>query len=130
MLPCRNDLQNARTIAESYAISKPNAVESIERVVSNLNMTGVPIAMAQSSMDMDCVQSTSESPMAPVALQFPKTRKLSFERSEPRKCVYSSQCLLLVFSSSLFLSFLLLFCCNLHFFLNLLIFVMQVCSVS
>ncbi|XP_059589931.1 polycomb group protein EMBRYONIC FLOWER 2 isoform X5 [Vitis vinifera] len=83
-LPCQKDLQNARPVAESYAIGKPSAVECIERVASNLNETGVPIAMAQSSVDMECVQSISGSPTPPAVLQFPKTRKLSFERSEPR----------------------------------------------
>lgn len=83
-LPCQKDLQNARPVAESYAIGKPSAVECIEHVASNLNETGVPIAMAQSSVDMECVQSISGSPTPPAVLQFPKTRKLSFERSEPR----------------------------------------------
>ncbi|RVX15444.1 hypothetical protein CK203_009224 [Vitis vinifera] len=71
-LPCQKDLQNARPVAESYAIGKPSAVECIERVASNLNETGVPIAMAQSSVDMECVQSISGSPTPPAVLQFPK----------------------------------------------------------
>lgn len=88
-LPCQKDFQNGRPIVESYAIGKPSAIECIERVASSLNVTGVPIAMAQSSVDIECVQSISGSPTPPVALQFPKTKKLSSERLEPRKYVHS-----------------------------------------
>ena len=70
-------------------MDKPSAVECIEHVASNLNVTGVPIAMAQSSVDMECVQSIPGSPTPPVVLQFQKTKKLSSDRSEPRKYVYS-----------------------------------------
>lgn len=51
---------------------------------------GVSGALPLSNAD-GCVQSTSGNNLAPPALlQFAKTRKLSVERSDPRKCVFLS----------------------------------------
>ncbi|OWM79428.1 hypothetical protein CDL15_Pgr022840 [Punica granatum] len=48
-------------------------------------MSGVASATGQSYADTECVQSVFANNLAPSAmLQFAKTRKLSFERSEPR----------------------------------------------
>ncbi|KAK4787664.1 hypothetical protein SAY86_011497 [Trapa natans] len=49
--------------------------------------SGVASATGQSYADTDCVQSVFGYPEHLAMLQFAKTRKLSFERSEPRKCV-------------------------------------------
>ena len=54
---------------------------------------GVSGALPPSNADHGCVQSTSGNNLAPPALlQFAKTRKLSVERSDPRKCVFSLPC--------------------------------------
>ncbi|CAL5364104.1 unnamed protein product [Camellia sinensis] len=60
--------------------------ECVERDTSSPNATGVSTATAHSYADPECVQSVPGSNLAPPAmLQFAKTRKLSVERSDPRK---------------------------------------------
>lgn len=55
---------------------------------SSPNATGVSSATGHSYPDADCMQSLPGSSVAPPAmLQFAKTRKLSVERSDPRKYV-------------------------------------------
>lgn len=55
---------------------------------SSPNATGVSSATGHSYPDPDCMQSLPGSSLAPPAmLQFAKTRKLSVERSDPRKYV-------------------------------------------
>ncbi|GMN57798.1 hypothetical protein TIFTF001_026899 [Ficus carica] len=54
-------------------------------------ISGVSDALPLSNADHGCVQSTSGNNLAPpTLLQFAKTRKLSVERSDPRKCVFLS----------------------------------------
>ena len=66
-------------------------VECVEHDTSSPNVTGVSSATAHSYADQECVQSLPGSSLAPPAmLQFAKTRKLSVERSDPRKYVYQS----------------------------------------
>ncbi|KAF7149084.1 hypothetical protein RHSIM_Rhsim03G0160600 [Rhododendron simsii] len=60
--------------------------EYLERDTSSPNATGVSSATAHSYADPECVQSLPGSNLGPPAmLQFAKTRKLSVERSDPRK---------------------------------------------
>ncbi|THF98865.1 hypothetical protein TEA_009832 [Camellia sinensis var. sinensis] len=67
--------------------------ECAERDTSSPNATGVSTASAQSFADPECVQSVSGSHLAPpTMLQFAKTRKLSIERSDPRKSVTELYC--------------------------------------
>lgn len=62
--------------------------EYVERDTSSPNATGVSSATGHSYADPECVQSLPGSNLAPPAmLQFAKTRKLSIERSDPRKYV-------------------------------------------
>lgn len=62
--------------------------EYLERDTSSPNATGVSSATAHSYADPECVQSLPGSNLGPPAmLQFAKTRKLSVERSDPRKYV-------------------------------------------
>lgn len=62
-----------------------NGADCIEGVASSFNGPGVPIAMAQSSMDPECVKSLSGSDaVAPAMLHVVKSRKLSTERSDTR----------------------------------------------
>lgn len=58
----------------------PSSMECIERVGSSSNVPGITIAMAQSSLDLDCAKLLSGSDPAPPT----KTRK-TVERSDPRK---------------------------------------------
>ncbi|KAH9777031.1 polycomb group protein VERNALIZATION 2 [Citrus sinensis] len=62
-----------------------NGADCIEGVASSFNGPDVPIAMAQSSMDPECVKSLSGTDaVAPAMLHVVKSRKLSTERSDPR----------------------------------------------
>ncbi|XP_043706488.1 polycomb group protein EMF2B-like isoform X1 [Telopea speciosissima] len=80
-----NTLQNENHKAESNGPESLCAADSIERVASSPNITGVSIATAQSSVGPECVQTVSGSSHAPSAcLQFAKTRKLSVERADPK----------------------------------------------
>lgn len=82
-----NILQNAR-IGE---------VECVQHVPSSFNVAGVSGAAGQSYSDSERVQSVSGNNLGPPALlQFAKTRKLSMERSDPRK--YVLVCFLCSFS--------------------------------
>ncbi|KAK2652353.1 hypothetical protein Ddye_012209 [Dipteronia dyeriana] len=70
----------------------PNAstgiAECVQPVPSSFNVGGVSSAAAQSCTDPECLQSVAGNNLAPPAmLQFVKTRKLSIERSDPRKYV-------------------------------------------
>lgn len=57
-------------------------------VTSSFNVAGVSSGIPHSYTDPGCVQSLSANNLAPPAmLQFAKTRKLSIERSDPRKYV-------------------------------------------
>lgn len=62
----------------------PGAAGCIERVASSSNVPGVSIAMAQSSVDPECVKIVSASDLSVSA----KVKKLSVERSDPRKYVH------------------------------------------
>jgi hypothetical protein len=71
-----NDLQNASV----------GAAECIKLVSSIFNVAGISSATPQSYADPDCVQSIPGNNLAPsTMLAFAKTRKLSIERSDPRK---------------------------------------------
>ncbi|KAK9275790.1 hypothetical protein L1049_023059 [Liquidambar formosana] len=81
----KKDLQNGRNGVENCDPDSPSGTDSIERVASSFNITGVSIAIAQSSVDPECVQSVSgRDPTPPTMPQCAKTRKLSLERSDPR----------------------------------------------
>ncbi|KAK9120944.1 hypothetical protein Syun_018561 [Stephania yunnanensis] len=83
-----NILENARREGESNGFDSSSVAEFLERVASSTNMTGVSTATAQSSAGPECVQNVSGNNLAPPSmLQFAKTRKLSIERSDPRKYV-------------------------------------------
>lgn len=59
---------------------------SVQYVTSSYYIAGVSSALLQSYADPGCVQSAPGNSLAPPAmLQFAKTRKLSVERSDPRK---------------------------------------------
>lgn len=63
----------------------------LQFVSSSFNVAGVSSSIPQSCADPGCVQSISGNNFAPPAmLLFAKTRKLSVERSDPRKYVYLS----------------------------------------
>jgi len=71
---------------------------------SAFDVAGVSSATPQSYADPDCVQSISGSNLAPsTMLAFAKTRKLSIERSDPRKYVFQSSLssMLSIFSKGL-----------------------------
>ena len=77
LVPGGNILQNARI----------GAVECTQHLPSSFNVAGVSGA-GQSYSDSERVQSVSGNNLAPPALlQFAKTRKISMERSDPRKYV-------------------------------------------
>lgn len=76
-------MSNGR-VGGNYGPDYPGATGCIERVASSSNVPGVSIAMAQSSGDPECVKSLFGSdPTVPA-----KARKLSVERSDPRKYVH------------------------------------------
>ncbi|XVF08531.1 hypothetical protein REPUB_Repub07fG0010800 [Reevesia pubescens] len=73
-----NVLQNARI----------GAVECAQHLPSSFNVAGVSGAAGRSYSDSERVQSASGNNLTPPALlQFAKTRKISMERSDPRKYV-------------------------------------------
>lgn len=60
--------------------------ECAQSVTPSYNVVGISGAAEQSYADPDCLQSVSGNNLAPTAmLQFAKTRKLSIERTDPRK---------------------------------------------
>lgn len=66
-----------------------NVADCIERVASSFTGPGVPICMAQSSVDPECVKSLSGSDaVVPAMLHVVKSRKLTTERSDPKKYVF------------------------------------------
>lgn len=73
-----NDFRNASV----------GVAECAQSVTPSFNVVGVSGAAAQSYADPECLQSVSGNNLAPPALlQFAKTRKLSIERTDPRKYV-------------------------------------------
>ena len=84
--PSEKRLQNGRDVTKNHGF---DTEECIERVASSFNVPGVSIAMAQSSVDPECVKSVAGSDAAVPALQhIVKSRKLTMERSDPRKYVH------------------------------------------
>ncbi|KAH7514237.1 hypothetical protein FEM48_Zijuj11G0067400 [Ziziphus jujuba var. spinosa] len=75
-------MQSGRHGQENNDRDCPSSMECIERVGSSSNVPGITIAMAQSSMDLDCAKPLSGSDPAPPA----KTKK-TIERSDPRNRV-------------------------------------------
>nr|KJB07893.1 hypothetical protein B456_001G051500 [Gossypium raimondii] len=63
------------------------ALECAEHLPSSSNVAGVSGTAGQSYSDSEHVQSVSGNNLGPPALQFAKTRKISMERSDPRKYV-------------------------------------------
>ncbi|KAG2676322.1 hypothetical protein I3760_12G047700 [Carya illinoinensis] len=80
--PSVKEMHNGR-VGGNYVPDYPGAAGCIERVASSSNVPGVSIAMAQSSVDPECVKSVSGSDPAVPA----KARKSSAERSDPRNRV-------------------------------------------
>ncbi|KAK3224981.1 hypothetical protein Dsin_004843 [Dipteronia sinensis] len=82
LFPSEKRLQNGRDVTKNHGF---DTAECIERVASSFNVPGVSIAMAQSSVDPECVKSVAGSDAAVPALQHVvKSRKLTTERSDPR----------------------------------------------
>ncbi|XP_048320068.2 polycomb group protein EMF2B isoform X2 [Ziziphus jujuba] len=79
---CEKNMQSGRHGQENNDRDCPSSMECIERVGSSSNVPGITIAMAQSSMDLDCAKPLSGSDPAPPA----KTKK-TIERSDPRNRV-------------------------------------------
>ena len=78
LVPGGNILQNARI----------GAVECTQHLPSSFNVAGVSGTARQSYSDSERVQAVSGNNLSPPALlQFAKTRKISMERSDPRKYV-------------------------------------------
>ncbi|WCJ25807.1 Polycomb group protein VERNALIZATION 2 [Euphorbia peplus] len=74
------DLQNLRHGAENFVACYPNGTELMERVASSSNIPGVSIAMAQSSVDSECIKSQA----LPAGIHVAKAKKLAVERSDPK----------------------------------------------
>lgn len=82
------DLHNLRHGAENYGTEYPSATELMERVASSFNIQDVSIAKAQPSVDSECVKSQSgNDPLLPAGIRIAKARKLTVDRSDPRKYV-------------------------------------------
>ncbi|KAL5748408.1 hypothetical protein ACOSQ2_025705 [Xanthoceras sorbifolium] len=80
--PSEKSLPNGRDITKNHGF---DTAECIERVASSFNVPGVSIAMAQSSVDPECVKSLAGNDATVPALQhIVKSRKLTTERSDPR----------------------------------------------
>ena len=80
--------EKTRILSGNDSEAVPVAALCAERVLSSHNVPGVSSATVQSNADPECVQSIPAGNLAPPAmLQFAKTRKLSIERSDPRKYV-------------------------------------------
>ncbi|PON64595.1 Polycomb protein, VEFS-Box [Parasponia andersonii] len=81
--PGEKAMQNGRHGRENYGPDFPSSTECIERVASSSNDLGITIAMAQTSLDLDCVKPLSGSdPPLPS-----KTKKITLERSDPKSRV-------------------------------------------
>ncbi|KAF9624263.1 hypothetical protein IFM89_009171 [Coptis chinensis] len=92
-----NDTWNSSHTVESNGAVDASVVECLECVASSPNVMGISAATAQSSVDPECLPLSSGSNLGPSAiLQFAKARKLSAERSDPRKqlyvCAISASC--------------------------------------
>lgn len=72
-------------VAENLSPDSSGGTESLEHVGSSFNIPGVPIAVAQSSVDPECTKSSSVSD--PATMQVSKVRKLATERSDSRRYV-------------------------------------------
>lgn len=84
-LPSEKRLPNGRDVTKNHEF---DTVECIEHVASSFNIPGVSIAMAQSSVDLESGKSIAGNDVAAPAMQhIVKSRKLSTERSDPRKYV-------------------------------------------
>lgn len=82
------DLHNSRHRGENYGPECPSYTELLERVASSFTVPGVSIAEAQSSVDPECVKLQSGTdPSLPAVLHIAKARKLTVERSDPKKYV-------------------------------------------
>ncbi|KAA3458175.1 polycomb group protein EMBRYONIC FLOWER 2 isoform X1 [Gossypium australe] len=68
------------------------ALECAEHLPSSSNVAGLSGTAGQSYSDSEHVQSVSGNNLGPPALQFAKTRKISMERSDPRKVCWSQNC--------------------------------------
>lgn len=91
--------ERVRLIGGNDSHAVPAGTLCVERVLSSHNVPGVSTATVQSNADPECVQSVPASNLAPPALlQFAKTRKLSIERSDPRK--YVSYCVIFFYRSA------------------------------
>lgn len=72
-------------VAEGLSPDSSGGTESLEHVGSSFNIPGVPIAIAQSSIDPDCAKSSSVSD--PATMQISKVRKLATERADLKRYV-------------------------------------------
>lgn len=81
-------LLSARHKSESFGSENHHAAECTELGSSSPDTTGICAATTQASISNDCAQPGSGSNLAPpTVLQFAKTRKLSVERTDPRRWV-------------------------------------------
>ncbi|XP_024174259.1 polycomb group protein EMF2B isoform X2 [Rosa chinensis] len=80
LLPSGVDIQNGRQGQENNGPHNPRPMESIKCVTSSSSAPGITIAVAQPSLDPNCVKLQSGSDCAPPA----KMRKLNGERSDPK----------------------------------------------
>ncbi|KAK6935115.1 hypothetical protein RJ641_035270 [Dillenia turbinata] len=78
------DLQSTRRGTKNRTNYDPTNTECIEHIGSSFNVTGAAIAMAQSSLEPECVQSAFESDPSPSMPHFAKSRKSSFERPDTK----------------------------------------------
>lgn len=78
--------RNPRSGELCYSYENGNA-NGVDYVAANSNL-GVPVARAQALEDIDCIQITSgDKNTSSVLLPAAKSRKLSSERTEPRRYV-------------------------------------------
>lgn len=77
------DLQNEGNGGVKFGPDHPSTTDHLERVDSSVNITGVSIAMPQSSEDPECGKSIHRSdPALPT-----KAKKLNADRSDSKKYV-------------------------------------------
>ncbi|KAK4789213.1 hypothetical protein SAY86_020532 [Trapa natans] len=80
-----NVLQNGVHVAEDLSPDSSGGTESLEHVGSSFNIPGVPISIPQSSIDPECMKSSSVSD--PATTQISKVRKLATERLDSKSRV-------------------------------------------
>lgn len=80
--PSEKNMQNVRHGREYNDPDCSSLIKCIERVASSSNVPGVTIAMAQSSMDVDCAK-----PLPGSDPVLPTRTKKTMERSDSRKYV-------------------------------------------